>query len=97
MCAYLYKGLLLFFGIFLFGNWQLASLWVSCFAGALDVKEYETILRKVGFKDVEVQPALIYQGKVLEDIAGESLEDLSESELSELDGAFASAYVKGRK
>jgi len=76
---------------------QLAALWVSCFAGALDVKEYESILRKVGFKDVEVQPALIYQGKVLEDIAGESLEDLSESELSELDGAFASAYVKGRK
>ena len=76
---------------------ELASLWVSCIAGALDVKEYENILGKVGFKDIEVQPAIVYQGKVLEDIAGNSLKNLSESEARELDGAFASAYVKARK
>ncbi|HHV77304.1 MAG TPA: arsenite methyltransferase [Syntrophothermus lipocalidus] len=76
---------------------QLASLWVSCIAGALDVKEYESILRKVGFKDVKVEPVIIYQGKVLEDIAGDNVKHLSERELSELDGAFASAYVTGRK
>ncbi|NSW82638.1 MAG: arsenite methyltransferase [Syntrophothermus sp.] len=76
---------------------ELASLWVSCIAGALDVKEYENILKKVGFKDIEVQPVIVYQGKVLEDIAGGSLKNLSESEVAELDGAFASAYVKARK
>ncbi len=76
---------------------ELASLWVSCIAGALDVKDYERILKTVGFKDIEVQPAIVYQGKVLEDIAGDSLKNLSESEAAELDGAFASAYVRARK
>lgn len=37
-----------------------AEMWVGCIAGALDIKVYENILKKVGFKKVEVTLVNLY-------------------------------------
>jgi len=44
-------------------------MWVGCIAGALSVKEYEEILKKVGYKNIEITPVNIYTKEVIEDIA----------------------------
>ena len=75
------------------------EMWVGCIAGALPVKEYEEILKKVGFKDIEITPVNIYTKDVIEDIAKQkNLADVySEIDSELIDGAFAGAHVKAYK
>jgi len=78
---------------------QSVEMWVGCIAGALPVKDYEDILRKVGFKNIEITPVNIYTKEVIEDIAKQkNLGDVYSKMNAELvDGAFAGAHVKAYK
>lgn len=78
---------------------QSVQMWVGCISGALSIKEYERILKKVGFTGVEITPVNIYSKEVIKGFAEEK--ELKEiySKLDEgvLDGAFAGAHVKAYK
>jgi arsenite methyltransferase len=76
-----------------------AEMWVGCIAGALPIKEYEEILKKVGFKNVEITPVNIYTKDIIESIAKDKKINnvLSSEEINLLDGAFAGSYVKACK
>jgi SAM-dependent methyltransferase len=74
------------------------ELWVGCVAGALEEKEFESILTDVGFEDVDIEPTRIYRAKDAKTFLGDACCD---SELAsvgpEMDGKFMSAFVRGRK
>ena len=78
---------------------QSVEMWVGCIAGALPVKEHEEILKKVGFKNIEITPVNIYTKEVIEDIAKQkNLGDVySKIDAELIDGAFAGAHVKAYK
>ncbi|WP_026884730.1 arsenite methyltransferase [Clostridium akagii] len=78
---------------------QSVEMWVGCIAGALPVKEYNRILAKIGFKDIEITPVNIYTKEIIEDIAKQkNLGDVYSKIDSDLvDGAFAGAHVKAYK
>ncbi|MCM8709432.1 arsenite methyltransferase [Clostridium sp. SYSU_GA19001] len=78
---------------------QSVEMWVGCIAGALDIKLYEDILRKVGFKEVEITPINLYTKEIIQDIAKQkNLEDIYNQINSDLlDGAYAGAHVKAYK
>lgn len=78
---------------------QNVQMWVGCISGALTVDEYEKILKKVGFKEIEINPVNIYTKEVIKDIAeSKNLgKDYSEIDEEALDGAFAGAHVKAYK
>ena len=78
---------------------QSVEMWVGCIAGALAVKDYERILTKVGFKNIEITPVNIYTKEIIEDIAKQkNLGDVYSKIDSDLvDGAFAGAHVKAYK
>ncbi len=75
------------------------EMWVGCIAGALDLKVYEHILKKVGFKNVEIKPVNLYTKEIVEEIAKQkNLGDLySQIDAELLDGAYAGAHVKAYK
>lgn len=78
---------------------QNIEMWVGCIAGALPVKEYEDILKKVGFKNIEITPVNIYTKEVIESIAKQkNLGDVYIQMDAEMhDGAYAGAHVKAYK
>ncbi|QAA32767.1 arsenite methyltransferase [Clostridium manihotivorum] len=78
---------------------QSAEMWVGCIAGALDIKIYENILKKVGFMEVEITPVNLYTKEIIEDIAKQkNLGDVySKIDADLLDGAYAGAHVKAYK
>lgn len=75
------------------------QMWVGCIAGALDIKVYEEILKKVGFKDIEITPVNIYTKEIIESIAKQNNlgEVYSQMDAEILDGAYAGAHVKAYK
>lgn len=75
------------------------QMWVGCISGALTVEEYKTILNKVGFKDISIEPVNIYTKKVIKEIADSKQLGELYSTLDEdlLDGSFAGAHVKAYK
>jgi len=75
------------------------EMWVGCVSGALRVEEYEQILKKVGFKGVEITPVNIYTKEIIRDIAGALNLDEIHAHLDEyaIDGAFAGAHIKAYK
>lgn len=78
---------------------QSVQMWVGCISGALNVQEYERILKKVGFSNIEITPVNIYTKEVMKGFAEEKeFEDIySKLDESALDGAFAGAHVKAYK
>jgi len=72
---------------------DMAALWVSCFAGALEIDEFENCLARVGFKDISIIPEYVYGKEVLGNTDGQ----LTDEEWQTLDGAYAGALVKARK
>jgi SAM-dependent methyltransferase len=72
------------------------ELWVGCIAGALEEREYDAKLRSAGFDDIEVQPWRIYQ---IDDARGFLMESGVDVErlAPEVDGKFASAFIRARK
>jgi arsenite methyltransferase len=78
---------------------QDVEMWVGCIAGALPVQEYIEILRRVGFRDIEIMPVNIYSKDIIESVMEEKkIQDMYNKADKELiDGAFAGAYVKALK
>lgn len=78
---------------------QSIQMWVGCISGALSVKEYERILKKVGFKDIEITPVNIYTKEIIKSMAEtKKLDDMyAKLDHDALDGAFAGAHVKAYK
>lgn len=72
------------------------QMWVSCVSGALGIEEYERILKKVGFKDIEITP-VNHIGGVPRGFAEEKNPDSPFSAGGAWEEAFAAAYVKARK
>ena len=72
------------------------ELWAGCVAGALEVGEYERLLREAGFTDVSIEPTRVYR---LDDakafLAGAGID--AEALPREIDGAFMSGFVRARK
>jgi arsenite methyltransferase len=72
------------------------ELRVGCIAGALEEQEYASKLRAAGFADVEVEPWRIY--KVDEARAFLTEHGIDVDRLApQVDGKFASAFVRARK
>ncbi len=72
------------------------ELWVGCVAGALEDREFESLLREVGFQDPSLEPTRIYD---LED-ARSFLEEagLDVSALApQVEGRVLSAFVRATK
>ena len=69
------------------------EMWAGCVAGALEENEYRALLAEVGFHDVDVEPTRIYHA---ED-ARQLMEDTSEIDFDEVDGALMSAFVRATK
>jgi ubiquinone/menaquinone biosynthesis C-methylase UbiE len=78
---------------------QSIQMWVGCISGALTVEEYISILKKVGFKDIEVNAVNIYTKEVIKEIAeSKKLGDIfSKIDETAIDGVFAGAHVKAYK
>jgi SAM-dependent methyltransferase len=72
------------------------ELWVGCIAGALEEQEYATKLRAAGFADVEVEPWRIYNVEDARAFLTENGIDVDRL-AGEVDGKFASAFVRARK
>ena len=78
---------------------QSVQMWVGCISGALSLQEYERILKKVGFSNIEITPVNIYTKEILKGIAEDkSLADIyGQLDEDALDGAFAGSHVKAYK
>ncbi|MDF2949742.1 MAG: methylase involved in ubiquinone/menaquinone biosynthesis [Sedimentibacter sp.] len=78
---------------------QSIQMWVGCISGALTVEEYINILKKVGFKDIEVNAVNIYTKEVIKEIIeSKELEDVfAKMDEMAIDGVFAGAHVKAYK
>ena len=72
------------------------ELWVGCIAGAMEQREYEDKLRAAGFTEVEVEPWRIYQVDDARAFLAESGLDVDRV-APEVEGRFASAFVRARK
>ncbi len=72
------------------------ELWAGCVAGALHKDEYRSKLQNAGFENVDIEPTRIYQGQDVRDLlSGTSLG--GESIISQIEGKFASAFVRAKK
>jgi len=72
------------------------ELWAGCVAGALHRDEYLMKLANAGFEKMNVEPTRIYQGQdVLDLLSGTNLD--TESIVAQVDGKFASAFVRAQK
>jgi SAM-dependent methyltransferase len=72
------------------------ELWVGCVAGALEEKEFETLLREVGFEDPSLEPTRIYEpqdARGMLEGAGLDVEAFA----STVEGRLMSAFVRARK
>ncbi|HEX7810202.1 MAG TPA: arsenite methyltransferase [Thermoanaerobaculia bacterium] len=72
------------------------ELWIGCVAGALEVNEYERLLRVAGFEGVGIEPTRVYRlddARAFLTEAGIDVESLP----AEVDGAFMSGFVRATK
>ena len=72
------------------------ELWVGCIAGALKDTEFAAKLQAAGFTDVNVEPWRVYEvndARAFLTEAGVDVDRLA----SQVDGKFASAFVRGTK
>jgi arsenite methyltransferase len=72
------------------------ELWIGCVAGALEEKQYQSLLAEAGFENVSIEPTRVYR---LED-ARQFLTDAgidADALPREVDGAFMSGFVRAVK
>lgn len=72
------------------------ELWIGCVAGALEEREFEGLLREVGFEDPSLEPTRIYATEDARGFLEEGGLDLEEF-ADAVDGRFMSAFVRARK
>ncbi len=72
------------------------ELWVGCVAGALEEREFESLLREAGFEDPSLEPTRVYEpedARAFLEEAGLDLDDFAEA----VEGRFMSAFVRATK
>jgi arsenite methyltransferase len=72
------------------------ELWVGCVAGALEEREFEALLREVGFEDPTLEPTRMYEpedARGFLEAAGLDVEAVSAA----VAGRFMAAFVRARK
>jgi ubiquinone/menaquinone biosynthesis C-methylase UbiE len=72
------------------------ELWVGCVAGALEEREFEALLREVGFQEPSLEPTRVYEpedARAFLEEAGLDVDALVER----LEGRILSAFVRARK
>jgi arsenite methyltransferase len=72
------------------------ELYLGCIAGALEEKQFVSLLSAAGFQDISIEPTRIYQtadAQFFLEGAGHAAPD----SLEEYDGAFMSAFVRATK
>jgi arsenite methyltransferase len=72
------------------------ELWVGCVAGALRDVEYQQKLSAAGFESVEIEPTRIYKVEDAKEFLKSTGID-AESTAAQLEGKFASAFIRARK
>ena len=72
------------------------ELWVGCIAGALEETEYAAKLASAGFGEVTVEPWRVYKIDDARAFLTESGVDVDRL-APEVDGRFASAFIRARK
>ncbi len=72
------------------------ELWVGCVAGALEVGEFESLLREVGFEDPSLEPTRVYQPEDARSFLEEAGLDVDAMTAS-IEGRILSAFVRARK
>ena len=72
------------------------ELWIGCLAGALEEKEFEAKLKKVGFGDVSITPTRIYTIEDARDFLSATGID-ADAMAPQVDGKFMSAFVRATK
>ncbi len=72
------------------------ELWAGCVAGALEESEFRSLLREVGFEEVEVEPTRIYSVEEARGfLTGAGLDP--DRVAPEIEGKFMAAFVRARK
>jgi SAM-dependent methyltransferase len=72
------------------------ELWVGCVAGALEGAEYRTLLKAVGFTNIEVEPWRIYNLSDARQFLASAGVDADEV-VERAAGRFASAFIRATK
>lgn len=70
------------------------TAWAGCIAGALSDTEYQNKLTAAGFESVELQVTRVYD---FTDSESELFSKLSKEELTKLEGAVVSSFIRARK
>jgi arsenite methyltransferase len=72
------------------------ELWIGCVAGALDESDYRAKLAAAGFEQIDIEPTRVYS---IEDarqmLTGQGID--VESLAPQVNGKFASAFIRARK
>ena len=72
------------------------ELWVGCIAGALEEREFVSLLEEAGFEEASIEPTRVYQ---VEDarafLEGAGLD--ADTVTPQIEGRFMAAFVRGRK
>jgi len=77
-----------------------AEMWCGCLAGTISPDEYKSILAKVGFTDIEINPVHIYTKDVIAGLMEGKPEVLPGNagiNLDMVDGVFAGSLIKAIK
>jgi SAM-dependent methyltransferase len=72
------------------------ELWVGCVAGALEEREFESLLTEVGFENPSLEPTRVYRyedARLFLEEAGLDVDALT----PEIDGRFMSAFVRATR
>jgi len=72
------------------------ELWAGCVAGALSDADYTRKLADAGFKDIAIEVTRVYAGQDARDILAADGID-ADAVAKEVDGKFASAFIRARK
>ncbi len=72
------------------------ELWTGCVAGALHQDEYRAKLANAGFEQVNIEPTRIYRDQEVRSLLAGSNFDVPAIAL-QVDGKFASAFIRARK
>jgi SAM-dependent methyltransferase len=72
------------------------ELWVGCVAGALEEQQFLDLLHEAGFDDASIEPTRIYTAADARDFLASMGLD-AERIAAEVDGKFASAFVRASK
>lgn len=72
------------------------ELWVGCIAGALEERDFEALLREVGFENPSLEPTRIYEPEDARSFLEEAGLDV-DAMVSAVEGRILSAFVRATK